>query len=347
MSTRPARRRGAAVAVAIAVPSVWLHLGAADACTGAAVTVSAIPRQGASAVPTDVKPIVFGAGAASAVITAGSAVVPVATATPLGEGLDAVGGGHAYATRLTLATPLPPTTTITIALDGVTLSQFTTGAAPSAATISAPIAQSVQLWSEDFSPDQIYDDCVVDELYGYGVVGYAPATFSDTPVDSVVHVLTLTSPDSAEESGSTLTFPYAGATPFVGYSPSQGWPGPADPWYPFVDAGTQYCFTVHAYGYATESDSATTTPVCTIAASIEATGGSPAPPVVDAGFEAGNPNPADGTNGTNGAVTASACAIDPAARGRSTWNSWVVAVIAAAALRGAGRGRRRRPARSA
>jgi hypothetical protein len=209
-----------------------------------------LPRSGATGVSTATSIFVFGRGTPTNFsLMAGGQAVPLDPPVELGGGGDATSGRVTFwrlqPTGGFLVASSEHVLTATSQSGPVSVTTFTTAAGYDKAEGVAPVLNAVHLWRVRYPVSDINSgNCVFNEYHGFITVDYVPGTVPNTAADSVVHTFTL----SQKNGGTTTTFLYTGATPFVGLEPTGAYPTPTGLWHPDLDPTRDYCLTISAVG---------------------------------------------------------------------------------------------------
>jgi hypothetical protein len=220
----------------------------------AAVTPTAIPRDGSTDVPTATSFVILsGAPPVDVTLMAGDVAVPLTQPVAIGAGGD-------DATKLVPITFwqvkasggfLPPSATLVLsASDGkggrVVLTTVQTAAGYDKQQGTPANLKSLTLTRVRYPIAEINSgDCVFSEYIGYITFDADPATIPGTPPESVVSSISLTPKyGGAAPQGVTFT----GAKPYSGDPPGAYSPTAAT-WMPFLDPTLEYCAGITSFGF--------------------------------------------------------------------------------------------------
>jgi uncharacterized protein (TIGR03382 family) len=206
----------------------------------------AVPAMGAAGVSPQTSIMVIGGSGAPAGLTleANGQPVPVPALDPLGPGFLPGGWAKFWRFHETLA----PSTTYVLRIQEPAgsreLTRFTTAASYDKTPGTAPVLERLRLWRVRYDVQQIAaGGCVFDEYEGYVDLDYQPGAVPGTPVDEVVHVVSL----GPKNGSSSETWASLGPAKFE-HVPAQGRPSPTARWKPLLAPDREYCATVTLYG---------------------------------------------------------------------------------------------------
>jgi hypothetical protein len=284
-----------------------------DACSVAAGGGPvAIPRPGATKVPTIVDVKVISGSSSVPVVTLRAAagdVVPLGGLLILGHGFDAITSVHGTFYRGRPQKQLLPVTEYVIAVDGADVGRFTTGSGYDKPAGAPPVVKSVELTRVRYPIAEIASgNCVFAEYHGFASFEWSLGMFPNTPADSVVHALSL----FAKTGGTAESFLYLGTTPFAGNAAVGEHPDPTGFWQPYLDPTREYCFAVTAEGYGEATLATRSEQVCGSVAQKSTPGAAASATASDA--------PADATasaSASNSPAEASGCTLSRTRHGVS------------------------------
>ena len=221
--------------------------GVASACGGLGpAPLTALPATGASEVSPQTSVMVIGGIGAPSGLTleANGQPVPVPALDTLSRGFLSGGLGTVWRFHETLA----PSTTYVLRAQEATgtreLTRFTTAASYDKAPGTPPLLERLRLWRVRYDVQEIAaGGCVFDEYEGYIDLDYQPGAVPGTPMDQVVHVVSL----RPKNGSSSETWASLGPAKFEDV-PAQGRPSPTATWKPLLAPDREYCATVTLYG---------------------------------------------------------------------------------------------------
>lgn len=283
-------RRAHAVVLAL-IASVTLQPLAckeAHACSVAGPgPTTAIPRSGATNVPTIVDVVVIEPPRASLSLEGGGESIPLTPWISLGRGVDSETRAQGEVVRFRPPRELRGATEYVViatqpgappaVAPPIELTRFTTAAGYGKPAGTAPKVDALSLTRVRYPVP--LPPCIWDEYVGFASFRWTQATFPDTPADSVVHVLSL----RAKNGTHGESFVWIGSKPFEG-STWKGEPSTPWPWAPYLDPAREYCLIVGAQSYGEAVLDTRSDPVCAAVTQVSAPG---APPVEEKSAEGG------------------------------------------------------------
>ncbi|MBI2391602.1 MAG: hypothetical protein HYV09_18585 [Deltaproteobacteria bacterium] len=282
---RRAHAVGFALAASVTLPVLACKEAHACSVAGPGPT-TAIPRSGATNVPTVVDVVVIEPPRASLSLQGGGKSIPLTPWISLGRGVDSETRAQGEVVRFRPARELEGATEYVViatqpgapaAVAPIELTRFTTAAGYGKPAGTAPKVDALSLTRVRYPVP--LPRCIWDEYVGFASFRWTHGTFPDTPPDSVVHVLSL----RAKNGTHGESFVWIGSKPFGGST----WTGEASgpwPWAPYLDPAREYCLAVGAQSYGEAVLDTSSDPVCAAVAQVSAPG---APPVAEKSAEAG------------------------------------------------------------
>jgi hypothetical protein len=232
----------------------------ANACTPPMPpAVTAIPRTGATEVPTSTSLIILSSGQPSLVtLTANGVGVPVDGVTPLGGGVDGATGKFTTFWRVrVLDQMLPPSADLVLSLAGPdntrsTVTTLRTAAGYDKVQGTAANLKTLSLLRVRYRLSDIgAGACVFAEYHGYVALDADPALIPGTPPESVISTLTL-APRNGGAAPQSFTF--TGPGTFTGGELLPGnYPSSQPTWKPDLDPSLEYCAFITSFGYGDKS----------------------------------------------------------------------------------------------
>jgi MYXO-CTERM domain-containing protein len=298
------------VAATFVGPFVRTHQ--ARACSAALPSApTAIPRTGATDVPTSTSLIILSSGQPSQVtLTAGGIAVPIDGVASFGGGIDGTTGQFTAFWRVrTVDAMLPPSAELVLSVAGPnntrsTVTTLTTAAGYDKAQGTPANLKSLTLVRVRYKLSDIAaGQCVFAEYHGYVMLDAEPAVIPGTPPASVVSTLTIA---PRHGGAAPQSFTFTGPNAFAGGGPlPDNYPSSQPTWKPDFDPTLEYCAAISSFGYGDLSRLAVVgNTVCTHVTEVAVPG---AGDVVD-----GGPDASSGTSSEGGTIPDSGAAADGA-----------------------------------
>jgi len=238
----------------------------------------AIPRSGATNVPTIVDLVVLVDFPYEVTLAHGTTSYVLPKPWLVGSGLDSKTGVRANVWRFRLGGLEPSTeyvASMTWHYAPVELTRFTTGTGYDKPTGMAPSIGSLSLTRYRYPVDSIgKGDCVFSEYHGFLTLDWKLGTFPNTPVDSVMHVLSL----GPKTGGAGSTFVWFGDAPAEFPAPTGDRPLPTGYWQPDLDPTREQCLVITAHGYGEATMPTGSGPTCVSVKSVSTKGAPSDPP---------------------------------------------------------------------
>jgi len=220
---------------------------------------TAIPRTGATDVPTSTSLIILSYGQPSQVtLMAGGIAVPIDGVAAFGAGIDGTTGQFTGFWRVrTLDAMLPPSAELVLSVAGPnntrsTVTTLTTAAGYDKAQGTPANLKSLSLLRVRYKLSDIAAGrCVFAEYHGYIMLDADPAVIPGTPPASVLTTVTIAPPHGG---AATQSLTFTGPNTFIGGGPgSDYYPTSQPTWNPDFDPTLEYCASMSSIGYGDQS----------------------------------------------------------------------------------------------